>query len=85
MKVLVIGAGGREAAIAWACRTHGHHVDIHPALPTEFDEHSRPDLVIVGPEAALVAGAADRCAELHIPCFGPTASRSFAASLRPTP
>ena len=74
MKVLVIGAGGREAAIAWACRTHGHHVDIHPALPTEFDEHSRPDLVIVGPEAALVAGAADRCAELHIPCFGPTAS-----------
>ena len=74
MKVLVIGAGGREAAIAWACRTHGHHVDIHPALPAEFDEHSRPDLVIVGPEAALVAGAADRCAELHIPCFGPTAS-----------
>ena len=74
MKVLVIGSGGREAAIAWACRTHGHHVDIHPALPTEFDEHSRPDLVIVGPEAALVAGAADRCAELHIPCFGPTAS-----------
>ena len=74
MKVLVIGAGGREAAIAWGCRTHGHHVDIHPALPAEFDEHSRPDLVIVGPEAALVAGAADRCAELHIPCFGPTAS-----------
>ena len=74
MKVLVIGSGGREAAIAWACRTHGHHVDIHPALPAEFDEHSRPDLVIVGPEAALVAGAADRCAELHIPCFGPTAS-----------
>ena len=74
MRVLVIGAGGREAAIAWACRNHGHHVDLAADLPAEFDEHTRPDLVIVGPEAALVAGVADRCAELHIPCFGPTAS-----------
>jgi len=74
VKVLVIGSGGREAAIAWACRNHGHHVDLAADLPGEFDEHTRPDLVIVGPEAALVAGVADRCAELHIPCFGPTAS-----------
>ncbi|MBP6488472.1 MAG: phosphoribosylformylglycinamidine cyclo-ligase [Ilumatobacteraceae bacterium] len=74
MKVLVIGNGGREAAITWACRHHGHHVDSAASLPTEFDEHTRPDLVIVGPEAALVAGVADRCAAMHIPCFGPTAS-----------
>ena len=74
MRVLVIGSGGREAAIVWACRNHGHHVDLAADLPAEFDEHTRPDLVIVGPEAALVAGVADRCAELHIPCFGPTAS-----------
>ena len=70
MKVLVIGSGGREAAIAWACRRHGHVVEVHPDLPAE----PLADLVIVGPEAALVAGVADRCAALHIPCFGPTAA-----------
>ena len=68
--MLVIGSGGREAAIAWACRHHGHQVEVAATLPAE----PHADLVIVGPEAALVAGVADRCAELHIPCFGPTAS-----------
>ncbi|MEQ1701176.1 MAG: phosphoribosylamine--glycine ligase N-terminal domain-containing protein, partial [Ilumatobacteraceae bacterium] len=76
MNVLVIGSGGREAAIAWACRQHGHHVEIAAALP----DSPSVDLVIVGPEAALVAGVADRCAELHIPCFGPTASLAKLAS-----
>jgi phosphoribosylamine--glycine ligase len=33
----------------------------------------RVDLVIVGPEAPLVAGLADRLAELDIACFGPRA------------
>jgi phosphoribosylamine-glycine ligase len=28
MRVAVIGAGGREQAIAWACRRHGHQVTI---------------------------------------------------------
>jgi phosphoribosylamine--glycine ligase/phosphoribosylaminoimidazole synthetase len=70
VNVLVIGSGGREAAIAWACRHHGHHVEVADVLPLE----PHADLVIVGPEASLVNGVADRCAELHIPCFGPTAS-----------
>jgi phosphoribosylamine--glycine ligase/phosphoribosylaminoimidazole synthetase len=68
--VIVIGSGGREAAIAWACRRRGHHVDVLADLPAE----PQADLVIVGPEAALVAGVADRCAAMHLPCFGPTSA-----------
>ncbi|MEO5724179.1 MAG: phosphoribosylamine--glycine ligase, partial [Ilumatobacteraceae bacterium] len=48
----------------------------------------RPDLVIVGPEALLADGVADRCATAGIACFGPTAalaqletSKSFTRSL----
>ena len=84
MKVLVVGSGGREQAIAWACRRYGHDVTIAPEL-TSADE---PDLVIPGPEAALVAGLADECARRGIPCFGPTAelarlesSKGFARQL----
>jgi phosphoribosylamine--glycine ligase/phosphoribosylaminoimidazole synthetase len=69
VKVLVIGSGGRESAIAWACRRHGHDVTVAASL----DAAARPDLVIVGPESALAAGVADHCAGRGIPCFGPTA------------
>ncbi len=69
MRVLVIGTGGRESAIAWACRRHGHDVSV----AADLRERPDTDLVIVGPEAALAAGAADRCAEWGVPCFGPTA------------
>ncbi len=72
MRVVVVGSGGREHAIAWACRRHGHDVRLLADVPDADDE--RPDLVIPGPEAALVAGVADRCAEQGIPCFGPTAA-----------
>jgi len=47
--------------------------------PTDVDglvalaREIRADLVVVGPEAALEVGVADRLAALGIPCFGPTA------------
>ncbi|HSB85307.1 MAG TPA: phosphoribosylamine--glycine ligase [Ilumatobacteraceae bacterium] len=69
MNVTVIGSGGRESAIAWACRRHGHDVTVSPAL----DPGATPDLVIVGPETALAAGISDECMLRGIPCFGPTA------------
>ncbi len=72
MRVAVLGGGGREQAIAWACRSHGHHVSMAPDLSGV--DVATTDLVIPGPEAVLVAGDADRCAAAGVPCFGPRAA-----------
>ena len=72
MRVLILGGGGREQAIAWACRRSGHDVRLADGLGDASIDDT--DLVIPGPEAALVAGAADECAVRGIPCFGPTAA-----------
>jgi len=86
MRVLVLGGGGREQALAWACRSHGHSVVIRD----ELDDASPADtdLVIPGPEATLVAGVADECERRGLACFGPLAdlarleaSKSFAREL----
>lgn len=73
MKVAVLGGGGREQAIAFACRAHGHDVVVAPGLDAVLASDS-PDLVIVGPEALLADGVADRCAAEGVACFGPTAA-----------
>ena len=86
MRVLVIGSGGREQALAWACRHHGHDVRVERDLGDASTNDT--DLVIPGPEAVLVAGVADECARRGLACFGPTAalarlesSKSFAREL----
>ena len=95
MKILLIGSGGREHALAWAISGSaltetlliapgsdamaalGRCVDvaaddIEGLLALALAE--QPDLVVVGPEAPLVAGLVDRLAEAGLPAFGPSAA-----------
>ncbi len=93
MKILVIGNGGREHALAWRLAQTGHAVLAAPGNPGiaevarcfpvavgELDKivtlatAERVDLVVVGPEAPLVAGLADKLRAAHIPTFGPGAA-----------
>jgi phosphoribosylamine---glycine ligase len=91
MRVLVLGSGGREHAIAWRLRQDGSHVICAPGnggiekdarcLPLPLDDvpalleaarHERIDLVVIGPEAPLAAGLADRLRAERIPVVGPS-------------
>ena len=106
MRVLVIGSGGREHALARALARDsdvtGLHVapgnpgiakiaEIHPVTPadpasvTALAARTGADLVVIGPEAPLVAGVADAVRAAGISCFGPSraaamieGSKSFA-------
>lgn len=94
-RVLVVGSGAREHALAWrlsespsvdAIETApgnpgtaqlGPCHDVQPLEPKEvvrLAEDRRVDLVVVGPEAPLVAGLADALREAQIPVFGPIAA-----------
>ena len=94
MKILIVGGGGREHALAWKiaqsplvdtliaapgnpgiarhaqCVAIG--VDAHDAL-VDFARRERVDLVVIGPEAPLVAGLTDRFAAAGLAVFGPSA------------
>ncbi|MGH3349564.1 MAG: phosphoribosylamine--glycine ligase [Nocardioides sp.] len=91
MKILVVGTGGREHALALKLSQEGNEVYAAPGNPgiAEFatlrdvDIMSGPavadlaadlgvDLVIVGPEAPLVAGVADDVRERGVAVFGPS-------------
>ncbi|MCK6527825.1 phosphoribosylamine--glycine ligase [Myxococcota bacterium] len=95
MKVLIVGGGGREHALAWkiggspyadevivapgnaGIRRHARCV---PVADTEVEglvslaRDEGVGLVVVGPEAPLVAGLADRLEAEGIAVFGPSAA-----------
>ena len=92
MRVLVLGSGGREHALARALADDGDvtglHVapgnpgigeiaDLHDVRVTDAGEVTAlaarvgADLVVIGPEAPLVAGVADAVRVAGIGCFGP--------------
>ena len=95
MKILLIGSGGREHALAWsisgsalteslvmapgsdAMAALGRCAEVAANDPDgllALAEAERPDLVVVGPEAPLVAGLVDRLEAAGIPAFGPSAA-----------
>ena len=92
MKLLVVGAGGREHALCWTLARHatvwcapGNPGTATSAtnLPIATDNEAGLadavqrfgiDAVIVGPEAPLAAGLADRLRARGIAVFGPSAA-----------
>lgn len=109
MRVLLLGSGGRENALAWSL-SRSACVDELVAAPgnpgiAELAEivacdiedptgvaglvrGARLDLVVVGPEAPLVAGVADAVRDAGVPVFGPSraaarieGSKSYAKAL----
>jgi phosphoribosylamine---glycine ligase len=94
VKVLVVGSGGREHALAWSLARSERLTELHAAPgnpgiaslaschPVRAEDVASLgplagelgiDLVVVGPEAPLVAGLADELRHRGIAVFGPGA------------
>jgi len=95
MKLLLVGSGGREHALAWKLAQSpkltefyaapgnpgiaehaelvGLDIEDHQAV-ADFCLENKIDLVVVGPEAPLVAGLADVLRDRGIAVFGPSAA-----------
>jgi phosphoribosylamine--glycine ligase len=95
VKVLLVGSGGREHALAWKLSRSPRLAELHcaPGNPG-IARHARchpvraedaegllalaldlaVDLVVIGPEAPLVAGVADALRRNGVPTFGPSAA-----------
>jgi phosphoribosylamine---glycine ligase len=94
-RVMVVGGGGREHALAWGLagsasvdtvvtapgnpgtEALGPRVALEatdPVAVADAAEAERIDLVVIGPEAPLLAGVGDVLATRGIPVFGPTAA-----------
>jgi phosphoribosylamine---glycine ligase len=94
MKVLLIGSGGREHALAWKLAaspllTRLYAAPGNPGIAEDaevvdlkitdhaavlaFCRSEKIDLVVVGPEAPLVAGLADDLGGAGVKVFGPSA------------
>lgn len=99
MRVLLVGSGGREHALAWKIAQSPlcEHLWIAPGNPgtaqygTNVDlaaddaaglvglaTRENIDLIVVGPEAPLVAGLGEVCEAVDLPMFGPS---SYAAQI----
>src|ERR1700748_3764987 len=95
MRVLVVGSGGREHALAWAIAASplcdalycapgnpgiAKEATCVPIAATDSDallalsKKEKSHFVIVGPEAPLVWGLADRLEAAGIAAFGPSAA-----------
>ena len=94
MKILIVGSGGREDALAWKIAQDSSRPRVFcapgnagtarrgtnvPIEATDIDglltwaTAEKPDLVVVGPEAPLCAGLADRLEAAGVKVFGPRA------------
>lgn len=88
MRVLLVGGGGRESALARAMARHGHDLFFTHDNPTfarlghvvrgasvvDVARGCAAELVVVGPEGPLAEGVVDQLAAAGIPAFGPSAA-----------
>ncbi len=87
MKIMLVGGGGREGALAWKIQQSPLVAELlvtaaNPGFPVgctplegDLVEEARAravDLVVVGPEGPLAEGLSDRLREAGIAVFGPS-------------